>query len=454
MTYAVHLPMHIVKQLEKEGRGTIHKSPHDYFVELDPEDVHYVMEMFGDGSTVTKGYRSDARYASYTCTDILRLKPENRNFKGKVTVTSWNGDSKSDFVDVLKSISRLIGREIVLCVPHGDTNSPRRNVENKLYIHIWSAPSGMNSVRPPRALFGLEVSCRDEAFRAVHQGIIVQHRESSGGYYEVAELVDWNNLYIFHDIVNSGYSVEQTLLRRICHHLLAFLTLSKKEFEKYLEERYSTENLEAHYVELLKNQEDYMKQHLKETLESALNNIATLKERLMKVNEEAIATNRKLLSLGNDSGKMIRKLTIEYQRLIRFPGIKRITVEGSTLNIFTNELTFYHEEVGRRLLGEMHIIFDPKVGVESLRIFNLSRQVRGYQSHLCQHPHVYAQNGKPCLQGYTSQIKSCMERFDLLQAVTIIFQFLQNVTVSDSAGKYAENWPVYEEQTVTVGEGE
>lgn len=123
----------------------------------------------------------------------------------------------------------------------------------------------------------------------------------------------------------------------------------------------------------------------------------------------------------------------ELEQIERHPTTKRVSVSGTSLTIYTNDLTLYDPRDDDRSvpLGQFEIIID----VENHRITlnNLTNRRRDRD-----HPHVTG--GEACFGGHASQIMKFLADFEIGSLYEVLLSYLQGFNPDDDWGRYAAWW--------------
>lgn len=128
----------------------------------------------------------------------------------------------------------------------------------------------------------------------------------------------------------------------------------------------------------------------------------------------------------------------ELEQIERHPMTKRVSVAGTSLTIYTEELTMYDPRDDDRhvTLGQFEIVID--VENHNIRLNNLTNRRRDRD-----HPHV--SGGEACFGGHGSQIMKFLADFEIGSLYEVLLSYLQSFNPDDDWGRYAAWWFTTEE---------
>lgn len=352
-----------------------------------------------------------------------------------VDVNDIDKASRKSYQYVIASLLYpLLGRPIKFSVPHNKI----RDFDHKgpFQIYIWSTPTDrFRNVTPPRQVWGIPVSCRDEAYvpdnrrdkkqfgSKKYAGIPIRD-----GKYIVAELFS-NALYVHHDLVHHSDNNEIVLfveLLRRCQPLLA----SAKEFEKYRQE-VEEERLAVEKEEFLlfveKNVAEKRAHRQKKAL--ALAEKDAEEKRLAFFEAERTLFAEREAQVDPNVVKVRFQEEFEKLQSGRVPLIEgaAFVVKGGSpcVVLHTAEIVVKHPREGTmHLIGRCEVTFDLESG--KIRIVNLTHTFEsgGNTFHT---PHVF-DDGRTCLGNIYTELTEYLAHCELEAAAVLTTAFLQSVT--------------------------
>ena len=137
-----------------------------------------------------------------------------------------------------------------------------------------------------------------------------------------------------------------------------------------------------------------------------------------------------------------KTLASDLKILLDHPHVVNIEIntEESEIYIYTDYINIFDEE-GNEFKGN-------KYKIKFLFKENYAK-IHGLDEHYCRqsywteydpHPHVDGNSGCPCYGSAGSMLASTMSECELYASFIIVLNFLQQVNIEDSAGKYICNW--------------
>lgn len=381
-------------------------------------------------------------------------KTESGEFKAEfvprevsVRVESWDGENKEKFRTIAKEVFSLIGVDVSIYVPHNSTKDPVNN--DKINIIIWSAKSGPNGKDVPERIWGIPVDCRDKAFPPTQakENIIYD------GDYAVAELVDGNNLYIFHDIVHKGTDSEMKIFRMILENSLKIISpdvfaeiLRKKELEKEFQQELSQKKMskyhdvmKKHYVDICLERFSNQVKEMEGEVESGKDEIQELQNDLIEKIRETQDLEKRLSHLKGEKKEIKKELEVEFEKLLEVPKVLNVLTNADGLvEVFTD--TLYCKDPRT---NNVHEIGKFKISISQsggLRWENLTRRVDAYKDRQMA-PHIWS-DGKACLGNMDSVFPELLANYEYSILAQMAIQFVESVNVDDAAGKHINKWPI------------
>lgn len=403
-----------------------------------------------------------------TVLDILnarvRKKEKSREFEGvylvslktrdpdaveaETVIASWDGDDQEAFVD---STQEFLGEllhnqgfeEIQIHVPHKNAHQPID--DGNFHIFVWSAPVKNKREKPPKKIWGIPVSCRDEAYLPSPQSVVFYDDESD---YAVGELVQGNNLYIFHDICHHGSSDEVALYRALLTRVSEYLLLDDKGREDYGAER-ELKRREAsaqEYIRYCTGRIDKEVERLESEAEGTRAKLSEYQQKLTEVMAQARDAETLLGKLRERQENQEETLRREFDLLFDTPEIIDLRVFKDKVVVFTDTLYCVDDRNGQEHeIGKFRIELFFGVN-DCVRWFNLTRLVKAGEA-LYNAPHV-SENGAGCLGNMGDKndasrgvYPTLLRELKLHQAVLMAIKFPQSVNTGDRWGKHISLWP-------------
>lgn len=331
----------------------------------------------------------------------------------------------------------VVNKTIHFMVPHSQSQIPVEDGKT-FNIWIWSGYNGSTGHRTPDYMFGIKVDCQDEGYKP-GDGYVI--RDDTG--YAVAELKG-SNLYVFHDIVHKkGTSRELEIFRRILEETVKYLVKSPEELaeiQRRQEEEIAKRTKEK-YLEVMtssrKTQIKETQDHIKELVERA----DTYRREIMNLVRLSGEYTARLAVLeaapGIDTDKALR----EFDTLLNHPKVTGVRYVDEVFEVSTVVLNCRHPRTGNlHEIGAFKIMVDFNKG--RIRWFNQTRRIDGVSPEM-QAPHIF-NDGHPCLGNMETVLADLLAAYELYAIIMMAISFVEEVNLSDAAGKYLGKWPVVE----------
>ena len=364
-----------------------------------------------------------------------------------VSVESWDGENKEKFRVIAKEIFSLIGVDVNIYVPHNSSKDPVKN--DKINIIIWSAKSGSNGKDVPGKIWGIPVDCRDSAFGPTQ----TKENVIYDGDYAVAELVNGNNLYIFHDLVHKGTENEMKIFRMLLENALKMVSpyvfaeiLANKELEKEFQKELSKKNMskyhdimKKYYVDICSERFENQVKEMEEEVEGGKDEIQEMQKDLIEKIREIQDLEKRLMHLGSDKKEFKKEIEVEFEKLLEVEKVLNVLTNADGLvEIYTDTLYCTNPRTNK-----VHEIGKFKISIsqaDGLRWENLTRQVNAYEGGQMA-PHIW-KTGKACLGNMESVFPELLANYEYSILAQMAIQFVESVNVDDSAGKHIDKWPI------------
>lgn len=361
---------------------------------------------------------------------VFFLKETVKPF-GVVGVTVEDGSDLehwSIIEPVLQNYAKLLNLEIVVSNPHGYRSDPITK-EGKLYIRFWSSSMGEH-VRREYA-FGKQLSSgQPDGIHPSGDGILISDDDGNA----VAE-IQGGTLYILFDLphgLNAPYFMEEIMKRYILAIGMdtAKLNISKEAMAK----RENVRNKDAYVKACLKRFENIVAE--------TKSRIETAEASLQQFSEQIVSLTRQLADLYTKAKYTIKserefkeKLYKEYNKLIKTPGVRNVSVAGGIVSIFTDTIFFEYNK-NKYELGDYRIDIGTPGG---LRIINtrVRELTNGTYYH---HPHIFGDGDgarNVCLGNIQEGILRLIGQYEYAVVAQILIDFLKTVnTKGGDKGQY------------------
>ena len=445
-------------KLPAEAREKISAFPGAASFNLDDNDGWVIEEgqlkevlLFLGATQAIQSVQPDKSRAAYQGLDLVEFSFDFDETDGKkssakiiklgnINVLSWNG--RESCADWLKEaitemlLPLLKGRGVDIFVPHQNARGYDRDSKN-FQIFIWSSPGTDSMVYPPAEVWGIEVSCRDKAFKALGTGEVFVD-EATG--YTVAELFDNNFLYIYHDLVDKGSDSERLLINELFKRVAEEFSLSKKEKAERVLRRIEEAKRRARlqYIAECNKRRTKIIAVTEKNVKEGNEAILEIQQELIKKIRETQGQEQKLQQLKL-SNILEEKFGEEYDKLLSLPQIIRVAVDDNVLKVYTETLYCVDPRTNKNHeIGEFEIKI-PMDGRGGVRWNNLTRRVDGYSSNQMA-PHIW-KDGDACLGNTKEIFPELIANYEFSIVALMAIQFVESVNVDDAAGKHIHLWP-------------
>lgn len=170
--------------------------------------------------------------------------------------------------------------------------------------------------------------------------------------------------------------------------------------------------------------------------------IQNLQSELTRTIRETKGKEQKLEQLKSANGMTIARYAEEYEKLVSLPKVKKVTVDGGEIKVFTTTLCCVDPRTSvTHEIGEFEIRI-PTSESGSVAWFNLTRRVNGYASNQSA-PHIW-ENGTACLGNTQEIFPELIASYEFASVALVAIQFVESVNVDDAAGKHINRWPIKE----------
>ncbi len=348
---------------------------------------------------------------------------------GDVIIRNWDGRNRDGFVGVIKEILVPVVGDVVLSVPHREVIPPVK--DGKFHIFIWATPIDQGRCKPPPAMWGTLVDCRDPAFLPSREGIPIEDPETG---WTVGELIE-NNLYIYHDLCHNGTSQELQIFDYLLKEVVKELLLSPEEKRK--------QRTKLAECERQRSREAYIREcgrRLQSTIDATRNSIteaertiADCQHRIVKAVRAEAGFRKKLEQLTSSKIEVEKNFGEEFDRLLQVPGVMRVLVKDNLILVFTDQIDVEFDNLVYNI-GQFRIEVPVLNAHRGIRCFNLTRTLGGY----C-HPHI-KEDGQCCLGNIADGVAKLIGEYQYSILIQLLLQYLRTVNPSDWYYSI-EHWP-------------
>jgi len=150
---------------------------------------------------------------------------------------------------------------------------------------------------------------------------------------------------------------------------------------------------------------------------------------------------RKLEQQDGDDERFAEMLNAEFDAIIEEDN-KVVSMDclGDNILVETENLYCIDPRSGHEHdIGAFRFVIEQEKA--SVKFYNMTRRVRGYNNRLMHAPHVFT-NGNPCLGDQSVDIPQFVARFQWRALIDRCVRYLQSVFVKDAAGSCIVNWPI------------
>ncbi|MFA6097029.1 MAG: hypothetical protein WC788_05370 [Candidatus Paceibacterota bacterium] len=369
-------------------------------------------------------------------------EPKEEIFKVEATM-SWNGDGRSKFVKATEEVLLpCLKKNIAIHVPHGGAR--RAESDGRFHIFIWSVlETGAKTVThsAPYKIWGIDVDFRTETFSPSGKGIVIYDDE----FNEIAELIDFNNLFIFYDICHRGTDREISIFKKILERVVVELrmTPSERDRESITLSQKKKEAQRRKYIQECSKRHEKNVEATTESIRKGKKDISGYQKKLILEIRRVQGLERKLDQLINsyDTKSEEEKLGKEFDKILSMEKIRDVTISGGVISIFTDVLYCTDPRSGvEHEIGAFRIDINTDGEDEGVHWFNQTHRIRGFEDGM-NAPHVFAK-GHACLGNMTEVIPAYIANYEFAVVAIVAIQFIENVNTDDGAGKYINKWPV------------
>lgn len=362
----------------------------------------------------------------------------------RVSAGTWTGKNQKGLLLVAEQVFvPFVQMDVVISSPR-NVVAPQN--DGRFHIHLYSSPAPCNNgAAVPNTIWGLRVSCTTTAWPASRRGVAIYD-----GSYAVAELVGGNNLYVHHDLANTGSIDEQHLFAELLQRVLSLIN-SKQSPEQarrlFIDEcsqgilRYLPEALAVERA--IAAQSPPAPGDAAPTASSPGPRRTALEEKIRKLNGDLSKLVREArleeLKLFRNEGMTPELFGEEYEALLKVKQVTDVRVEGGKIVVYTTTLKA-RDPRNHQLheIGAFKIVLDPQR--TSPQWFNQTRLVNAL-FELQQAPHVW-NSGNACLGNTEAIFADLFAQRQWSVAAQVAIRFIESVNlVNDRAGPYIVNWP-------------
>ncbi len=359
--------------------------------------------------------------------------------KYDITYKRWDGHNYERFRDIARNFANIIHQHVVIDVPHGNTTPPIN--DTNFNIFVWSSPSGARNITPPEFIWSIRVSCRDQAFPTSETGITLYDEETG---YAVAELVGDNNLYIHHDIVNHGSSIEFELFKLILDKVLVILACPKEHptTRQTAILKHMRKHARDSYIETC-HRFKRDTQETKKEMREARKEIAELKKTLISKIRSLDEKERDIQEKRNEPALSKKSYGEEFDALRKIPKILDVFIIRDVIHIFTDTLYCQHSNTRRyHRIGKFRIEIHIGGDEDGVEWYNLTNPLYDDNGKIYAHaPHIDGE-GNGYLGNAYEPIIALLANYEFSALALYAIQFVESADIDDSLGRRLSSWPV------------
>ncbi len=368
------------------------------------------------------------------------------------TLGKWDGGNPDIFAEITKEVlGPVVQRDILLKVPHGEFEEPviynnaGEEKEKMFHIFIWSSPTDIGrNTRPSEKVWGIPVSCRDDAYKFSGCGAPIKNDDDG---YVVATVLP-NNIYIHHDICHKGSEDELKLYREV-------LESAKRVFDD--------DGVFNFDLWLSRQNEKNRDLYVQKSFEAIEENISDIKVNLKRRRSEVDGLQSEIVRLIRNQNQDYIMLEVlkekrktskpqieaEFDNMLSVPKIKGVSITENGFFVFTKTLYCENPETSKvHEIGEFLIEINSKNSSDVsgvIKWHNLTRKIDAFEPKM-NAPHVYP-NGTACLGNIAESVAELVAQHRYYHLIQLAIQFIEKVNVTDAAGQHIVSWPVVEEET-------
>lgn len=440
---------------------------HNVLVDIDECDEliglqHGAFELLIENFSVSRSFDDfncyskdeDGKDIIIKLTPLLWKRISERN-GNRIKVNSWHEHAENTYTylyDVInvtrKYLYPAVDSNINLYYPHGETLET--NAMLPFSIAFWSSPlhcrddMSAQVKNCPSKLFGYDVVCRQNAsivsvYNSIDGAIVIPLVENG---YQWGSLVDMKYLYIHYDIFHGRDDLSNALgiYIEMLKQVLTAINMDEEEVENI-----KRQNMIRNYANvLLRTDRNILNENIKKT-KLISNTIKSLDNDLLAHYNNLYETMSKVEYYQNK----LRDIDLsvyekEFDRLLSLEKINSIDLVQDYM-IFSTDLLYCMDPRDGEIfeIGQFEIylkVFGPNDSDENVvRWKNQTHSIKGYREGM-QAPHVFP-NGGACLGNMASIFPKLLGKGQIFEAIILAIQFIENVNVSDSAGRHIRKWP-------------
>jgi len=382
-----------------------------------------------------------------------KKKAEKSAADCKVSTTNWRGEGASKFVAIAREILLpIVKTDIIMSVPHGDAQSVVD--DDDFHIFIWPVfkGGGDRSIRTPRAIWDIPTSCTDESTKPSGEGVLFKDDETK---YVVAELINGNNLFIFHDICHHGNENEWAIFHELCERVACELDSgTPEEAEKRRQERREKQRVQSRqaYIEECKDRFESNAKNVQRAIDIGRAKMTELQQALVATIRDLKDAERRILDHAKAKSEHEEFCGREFDSLMEVPGVLNVVVKKGEIHVFTEHIYITPDGLKTTYdIGKFRMEISTSCRGGGIKFFNLTRKSKGdnYNQH---HPHVNCE-GSPCLGNISESVAQLVANYEYSALVQLGLQFLKSVNMGDKAGAMInEYWPKVRKSTKSKDE--
>ncbi len=329
-------------------------------------------------------------------------------------------------------------RDVWLAIPHNDFfNTERARTSTPagvLLVEVWSPVdeyhSNMRIYTGGNVMWGNGIPCADHPYPRYPEGEKPAIRIDSPEGVPVATLHSRYNdgnldtLSIHWDITHMGYDTELAIMRELFNYVAQILNSgdgSPREID---------------YGAMVRAALEAKAKEAKEKVDTTNRYINSKKDELTSLYRRLEDAVREYNSISGSITEIINKTKEELNNLVEQYKVANVTVIGTDILVFTEDIIIETEEYGTHYIGKFRITIP--MDSSDIRLYNLNNIRNGYWpgSH---HPHIDS-SGRPCWGNVATTVAQLHADRQYCALVNILIGYLESVNMDDPAGETVRVW--------------
>jgi len=329
-------------------------------------------------------------------------------------------------IAVVQAFAADLGAPVVLIPGYGAPMPVGKSPGGTLRIHFYALPA-LPGIQPPTAqqqqmgiVFGVALPGLVNVLPATGLGTPIQAPEG----VIVAEALE-GNLFVLADLIHTPLPSDAVF--SILGHILEAFVGHPQGAESDPRQAYI--RICTGRARLRQAALEYKIREIDEELARASKLLA-----LKSAEKEQVL--QELEGLKQHRGSVLEHYGREYDKLISFPHVKEVRIEGGQIRIKTDDI-FLHYNGSTRHMGRYEIAIPIEGG--NISIFN-ERPKRQPDGSIVHHPHVHGPHGGVCFGELQESITRLIASRYYAEAVQLVIGFLHQFKPIEHYLSYLELW--------------